>query len=310
MNPSSLPDGSGTATADPLLAPMPLRSLGRTGWRSSVLTLGGVKWDALCSESEAIRLIQRAFELGVNTFDTAHGYGAGESERRLGLALAGIRDRVFVSTKTDDRTYDGARRQMDASLARLQVDQVDLMFIHGLDDAADCAAVLKGDGVVRAIREYRDAGRIRFIGVSGHWYRASMERMLRECPLDAVLCPVGLFNLAYGYDYVDTVIPLARERGMAVMGMKVFGAGRVKHAASIEPYLRYSQNLDLDSMVIGCESIRQLEQMIGIIKSDPQPLPAPEQQALFEECRRITQSWDAGEFNWVSHYVARPGSAT
>jgi len=297
-------ESQGTEDAsDPLHALMPLRPLGRTGWQSSVLTLGGVKWDAQCSELEAVRLIERALDLGVNTFDTAHGYGAGESERRLGRALAGVRERVFVSTKTDDRTYDGARRQMDASFDRLRVDQVDLMFIHGLDDAKDCDRVLGGDGVLRAIHEYRDAGRIRFVGVSGHWYRASMERLIRECPLDAVLCPVGLFNLAYGYGYIDTVLPLARERGLAVMGMKVFGAGRVKHAASIEPYLRYSQNLDLDSMVIGCESIDQLEQMIRIIKAEPAPLPVSEQPALFEECQRVTQSWDVGEFNWVKHYV-------
>jgi len=129
-----------------------------------------------------------------------------------------------------------------------------------------------------------------------------MERILAEFPFDAVLFPIGLFNLAYGYSFVDTVLPLARQRGMAVMGMKVFGAGRVKHAASIEPYLRYSLNLPVDTMVIGCDSIAQLEQTVRVVKSQPPPLTAVEQAALFPECRRITQAWDKGEFNWVSHY--------
>jgi uncharacterized protein len=285
-----------------LTAPMPTRPLGKTGWQTSVLTLGGVKWDTDLPAEDAVALIQRAVELGVNTFDTAHGYGGGESERRLGRALRGASQPVFVSTKIGDRTRDGGRRQMDTSLQRLGMDRVDLMFIHGLDNDDDYRQVVGPNGVLRALEEYRSAGRIRFAGVSGHWYRHNMERIIAEFPFDVVLFPVGLFNLAYRYSFVDTVLPVARQRGMAVMGMKVFGAGRVKHAASIEPYLRYSLNLPVDSMVIGCDSIAQLEATVRVVKSQPPPLSAAEQEALFPECHRITQAWDKGEFNWVSHY--------
>ena len=281
---------------------MPTRPLGKTGWQASVLTLGGVKWDTELSAADAVALIQRALELGVNTFDTAHMYGGGESERRLGQALRGASQPVFISTKITDRSHDGARRQMDISLQRLGRDRVDLMFIHGLDNDDDYRQVVGPNGVLRALEEYKSAGRTRYVGVSGHWYRHNMERIITEFPFDAVLHPVGLFNLAYRYSFVDTVLPLARQRGMAVMGMKVFGAGRVKHAASIEPYLRYSLNLPVDSLVIGCDSIAQLEATVRVVKSQPPPLTVPEQEALFPECRRITQSWDKGEFNWVSHY--------
>ena len=95
-----------------MTAPMPIRPLGKTGWQSSVLTLGGVKWDTQLSAGDAVALIQRALELGVNTFDTAHMYGEGESERRLGQALRGASQPVFVSTKITDRSRDGARWQM------------------------------------------------------------------------------------------------------------------------------------------------------------------------------------------------------
>jgi len=281
---------------------MPTRPLGKTGWQASVLTLGGVKWDTNLPAADAMALIQRAVELGVRNFDTAHGYGDGESERRLGRALRGASETVFVSTKVGDRSRDGARRQMDISLQRLGMDRVDLMFVHGLDNDDDYRQVVGPNGVLRAMEEYRSAGRIRFVGVSGHWYRHNMERILTEFPFDAVLFPIGLFNLAYGYSFVDTVLPLARQRGMAVMGMKVFGAGRVKHAASIEPYVRYSLNLPVDTMVIGCDSITQLENTVRVVKSQPPPLTAVEQAALFPECRSITQAWDKGEFNWVSHY--------
>jgi aryl-alcohol dehydrogenase-like predicted oxidoreductase len=281
---------------------MPTRELGRTGWQASVLTLGGVKWDFKCTESEAVNLIHRAYELGVNTFDTAVIYTDGESERRLGIALKDIRDKVFVSTKTTKRSYDDARRDMDASLKRLQTDHVDLMFVHSLEDDEDYREVISGKGVLRAMEEYRAAGRLRYIGVSGHWYRHNMERIIKEYPFDVILVPVGLFNLAYRYSYFDTIIPAARQRGMGVMGMKVFGAGRVKHTRSIEPYLRYSLNQPIDTAVIGCDSLQQLEQTISIVKSQPPPLGVEEQEALLPEAIHVTQSWEFGEFNWVSHY--------
>ncbi len=284
------------------------RPLGRTGWRVSELVLGGVKWDTHGSESEAVRLIHRALELGINAVDTAHTYGDGQSERRLGLALEGRREGVFVSTKVSDRTYDGARRQMDLSLRRLRMERVDLMFIHGLDNADDVARLLGRDGALRALEEYRAAGRLRFIGASSHWHRSSLLKLMAEYPLDVVLFPAGLFNQAYGYDYLGEALPLARRRGIGTMGMKVFAAGRVKHAASIEPYLRYSRHVGVDALVIGSDSVAQLEQTVGILRRRPGPLTAEEERALYPECRRITRSWDPGEFNWVSHYLGRTAS--
>jgi predicted aldo/keto reductase-like oxidoreductase len=183
------------------------------------------------------------------------------------------------------------------------MERVDLMFIHALDDDADYGRIMGANSVLKALDEFRAAGRIRYIGVSGHWYRKNMVRLLEEYPLDAVLCPVGLFNLAYDYPYTDDVLPLARKKGMAVMGMKVFGAGRVKHAASIEPYLRYSLNLPIDTAVIGCDSIAQLEEMIELARQPLAPLTNREVTDLLPECKRVTQSWDHGEFNWVSHYL-------
>src|SRR5436190_1880147 len=105
-----------------LLGPMPQRELRNMGWQASALTLGGVKWEVKCNDSEAVALIHRAIELGVNTFDTAHIYGEGESERKLGLAMDGIRERYWINTKVIDRTYDGAKRQMETSLQRLRTD--------------------------------------------------------------------------------------------------------------------------------------------------------------------------------------------
>ncbi|GAB4186464.1 MAG: aldo/keto reductase [Phycisphaeraceae bacterium] len=290
-------------TQDPLLAPMPTRELGGTGWKASVLTLGGVKWDTLLSETEAVELIHRAIELGVNTFDTAASYGNGQSEERLGLALHGCRDKVFVSTKTGKRDYDGAKAEIEQSLIRLRTDHIDLYFVHSLEGDDDTDNVIAGQGVLKALHEYRDAGHIRHIGVSGHWYKHNMARAIQELNLDAALMPVGLFNEAYNYSYVNEVIPVARKHGLAVMGMKIMGAGRVKHVADVCPYLRFAINQDIDTAVIGCESIEQLEQNVRLIKSNPAPLSRPEAEALFDEAKALTQQWDPLEFNWVQHYI-------
>ncbi len=290
-------------TQDSLLAPMPTRELGGTGWKPSVLTLGGVKWDTLLSETEAVELIHRAIELGVNTFDTAASYGNGQSEERLGLALQGHRDKVFVSTKTGKRDYDGAKADIEQSLKRLRTDRIDLYFIHSVEGDDDTNNVIAGQGVLKALHEYRDAGHIRHIGVSGHWYKHNMARVIQELDLDAALMPVGLFNEAYNYSYVNEVIPVARKHGLAVMGMKIMGAGRVKHVADVSPYLRFAINQDFDTAVIGCESIEQLEQNVRLIKSNPAPLSRPEAEALFDEAKAVTQQWDPLEFNWVQHYI-------
>jgi len=292
-----------TLSQDTLLAPMPTRQLGSTGWNASLLTLGGVKWDTQIPEADAIALVHRAIELGVNTFDTAAAYGKGRSEERLGKALAGRRDGLWINTKTTQRDYDGAKEQLDASLRRLRTDVIDLYFVHGIDNDEDLAKASDPDGVLKVIDEYKRAGHIRHAGVSGHHYKHNMVRYIESQQLDAVLLPAGLFNIAYDYSYLAEVVPVARRLNVAVLGMKVFGAGRVKHAASIEPYLRYSIHQDIDTLVIGCDSIGQLEETVRIVKAEPTPLTADEVESLKPEALDVTREWDKGEFAWVNHYI-------
>jgi len=291
-----------TDPSDPLHLPMPRRALGSTGWEAGLLTMGGVKWEMRLDEVRAIELLHRAMELGVNSFDTAAGYGRGESERRLGKAIAGRRDQLWIQSKNGRRSYDEARRGIDESLERLGIDTIDCYMIHAVGDDDDYARITESNSVLRALDEYRKAGHIRFIGVSGHHYKHNMLRAVRELELDAVLLPNGLFNEAYGYSYLDDVAIAARDKGMAVMGMKVFGAGRVMAAHSIEPYLRFAMHTPVDTMVIGCDGIEQLEATVRVIKRQPAPLPADEAEALYDEARQVTQRFDDGEFNWVEHY--------
>jgi aryl-alcohol dehydrogenase-like predicted oxidoreductase len=282
---------------------MPTRPLGRTGWNASVVGLGGVKWDTRCTQDEAVAIIRRAIELGVNVVDTAHSYGGGQSETRLGLALEGFRDRVFLSTKTGDRTYDGAMREMELSLRRLRVDAVDLMSMHSLDNEEQYRQIVTRPSVLDAMEKLREQGVVRHLGVSGHWVKHVIRRLLTEYPLDAVICPAGVFNVAYNYTFHDTVIAEARSRGMAVLGMKVFGAGRVRHARSIEPYLRYSLHQPVDTLLIGADSMADVEQTVRIACSQPPPLSTEELEALLPEAVAVTQHFGPGEFRWISHYI-------
>lgn len=287
-----------------LNAPMPTRQLGRIPWQASRFAIGGVKYDTQLEQDDVNALVHRALDLGVNVVDTAFAYGGGASETKLGIALEGRRQEVFLCSKTIDRSYDGAMFQMETSFQRLKTDVIDLMYLHGIDDEDEYQRSTAPEGSLRAITELRDAGRIRHIGLSGHWVRHIIKRLVLEFPFDAILVPVGIFNHAYDYRFVDTVVPVARERGMAVLGMKVFGAGRARHAASIEPYLRYSLNQDADSLVIGVDSIQDVEQIVGIVKSGPPALSDEELAATTAEALAISQEWGPGEFPWVHHYTA------
>jgi uncharacterized protein len=287
---------------DVLTAPMPTRPLGKFGWNASVLTLGGVKWDVLNDDAGAVAVVHRAMELGVNTFDTAHVYGNGESERKLGLAMQGVREKYWINTKVIDRTYDGAMRQMETSLKRLQTDYVDLMFVHSMDSEDQRQQIIAPNSVLKAVEEMKAAGHIKHIGVSGHWVKDVQARILTEYPFEAVLFPAGLFNLAYKYNFLETVLPVARSRGMAVLGMKIYGAGRVKKAASLAPYLRYSLHQDVDTLVIGMDTPAHVEATVRLIKQNPPILTEEEIAETLPEAVAITQEWDEHEFSWVQGY--------
>jgi len=281
---------------------MPTRGLRGLGHHASLLTLGGVKWDSQIPEADAIDLIHRAIELGVNTFDTAPIYGKGKSETRLGKALAGQRDRFWITTKTTQRGYDDAKRDIEGSLERLQTDTIDLLLVHGVDNDDDASKILDPRGVLKVIAQFRDAGHIKHVGVSGHHYKHNMTRVIEAYDFEAVLLPAGIFNEACGYSYLKGVVPVARRLGLAVMGMKIMGAGRAKHTADPPLYLRYALGQDIDTAVVGCESIAQLEYNVAVVKSQAGPPEDAEVEALFPEARAATGAWDAGGFNWVAHY--------
>src|SRR5689334_23287260 len=132
------------------------------------------------------------------------------------------------------------------------------------------------NSVLNPMEDRRDAGHIRHIAIAPHRPPGVIARSIAEYPFESALIPAGISNLAYDYSFVDTVLPIARSRGMAVLGMKVMGAGRIKHARSIEPYLRYGLSQPIDTAVIGADTIAQLEANVRIAMGDLNPLSMAE----------------------------------
>ena len=172
---------------------IPKRILGKTGIEVSALGLGGVCWNLLDEDKDAVAVVLRAIDRGITYLDTASSYK--QSERRLGLALMERdRSKLFVTTKCIKRSGDEVKREIEESFERLQLETIDLMQLHAIDEEENLDEVLGNDGALRVIEEYQAAGKIRFVGLTGHTAPAQFERMLGEYDFDTVLNPAGPVN--------------------------------------------------------------------------------------------------------------------
>ncbi len=193
------------------VSPLSTRPLGRTGQDSSVVALGGI---VVRDESQehANRIVDQALRQGVNHVDVAPSYG--DAELKLGEALRGRRDRVFLACKTAQRTRAGAEREMQASFERLQTDHFDLYQFHGLDKREDLETVLGPDGALQAVLAAREKGLVRHIGMTGHNPDNFLEA-LRRFPLDTCMFPINFaiqLHSDYGKRLMDELV--AREIGI------------------------------------------------------------------------------------------------
>jgi aryl-alcohol dehydrogenase-like predicted oxidoreductase len=206
-----------------MLPPVPIPTLrfGRTGHRSTRLLFGAAAL-ARVSPAEAERALDRLLELGIDHVDTAASYG--DSELRLGPWLERHRERVFLATKTGERSYDGARREIARSLERLRTDRIDLLQLHNLVQEDEWELALSERGALRAAREARDAGRVRFLGVTGHGTRvaAMHRRSLERFDFDSVLLPYNhslMQDARYAGEF-EALLAVCQERAVAVQTIK------------------------------------------------------------------------------------------
>jgi len=222
------PEAQGETTSEGMI----YRTLGRTGERVSAIGLGGYHiGKPSIPEPDSIRLIQKAIDSGITFLDNCWDYNDGQSEFRMGKALAGgYRNKIFLMTKIDGRTKAATAQQIDESLKRLQTDHVDLMQFHEVIRLEDLDRIFAEGGGMEAMLEAKKMGKVRFVGFTGHKDPYVHLRMLEVARkhgfhFDAVQMPLNPFDGSF-FSFQQQVVPEAQRRGMAVLGMKpLSGAG-------------------------------------------------------------------------------------
>lgn len=247
---------------------IPKRKLGKTGIDVTILGLGGEGvLRTFGYEKEAYALINRALDLGINYCESARAYAG--SETYYGKALRERRRDIFLTSKSHGRDKRGALLHLQETLKNLRTDYLDLWQVHDVRTKEEVEEIFSSDGAINAFIEARQKGLVRFIGVTGHHDPFIISKCLEMFDFDTVLVPVNPAEHVYR-SFVDTVIPLARAQGMGVIGMKVYLRGLVEKLPfyeTMKPFLNFALSQDISSVVIGCDTVQQLEENIAFARS-------------------------------------------
>ena len=253
---------------------MRYRRLGSTGEEVSLIGLGGHHIGRQADENESVRIIRAAVDAGVTFMDNCWDYHDGLSEIRMGKALrGGYREKVFLMTKIDGRTREAAADQVDESLRRLQTDVIDLLQFHEVIRLEDPDRIFAEGGAMEAVRAAQKAGKVRFIGFTGHKDPLVHLRMLEVAKahafrFDAVQMPLNVMD-AHFRSFERHVVPALIEEGIGVLGMKPMADGRILDSKTVTPAecLRYAMSLPTSAVITGIDSMEVLEQDLRVVKT-------------------------------------------
>jgi predicted aldo/keto reductase-like oxidoreductase len=249
---------------------IPKRVLGKTGLQISQLTFGcGSRFfNGYPDDQKALEVLELAFSHGVNYFDTAHGYGEGESERRLGLFIKGRRDKLFVATKLEARDSEGFMRQFDLSLKRLQTQQVDILHIHGIENDADLGKIFQKDGILKRLTQIKEQKAARFIGFSCHTDGAVARKAIDQFDFDCCMLQLNAGKIG-GFE--ELALPAARKKNMGILAMKataqekLLGDGPGK--SKIDALLQYAWSLPIAAVNLGMPTLEMVRQNLALAKN-------------------------------------------
>ena len=246
----------------------PKRKLGRTGIDVTILGLGGEGvLRTFGHEKEAYALIHRAIDLGITYFESARAYSGSESY--YGLALGERRKDIFLTSKSHARDKKGAMAHLQETLTNMKTDHLDLWQVHDVRTADDVQAIFGSGGAIEAFIEAKEKGMTRFIGVTGHHDPSITRQCIELFDFDTVLVPVNSAEPIYK-SFIEEVIPLANQRQMGIIAMKVYFRGfatRIPGFKGMEPFFRFALSQPLSTAVIGCDDLRQLEENVGLARS-------------------------------------------
>lgn len=260
---------------------METRPFGKTGESFPILSLGCQRLvdNEGCSEEQAVEILETALARGIRYFDTAYIYSAGQSERRVGLVAKDRREEMWIATKLWDTARDGARRQLDESLSRLQTDYVNEWRCHDVHSFERLDALTAKGGALEAAVQAREEGLVRNISISGHANPLVLIEALERFPFDTALVAVGVMD-HFIYSFAEEFLPVANAKGIGIIGMKVFGYKKLSHVA--DKALRYTLGLPVSTVIVGCSTMEQLEADLAVAENF-QPLSGPERLELFRE---------------------------
>jgi uncharacterized protein len=286
------------------------RTLGRTGQSVSAIGLGGYHiGKSELSEQDAIQLMHQAIDRGITFFDNCWDYNNGESEVRMGKALAsgGYRGKVFLMTKIDGRTRQAAAEQIDQSLQRLQTDHVDLMQFHEVIRLEDPDRIFAEGGAMEAMQDAKKAGKVRHIGFTGHKDPYVHLRMLdtaktHDFHFDTVQMPLNVMD-AHFRSFGHEVLPVLVREGIGPLGMKCFGDHFILQSDTIKPIegLHYCLNLPIAVQITGIDSPKILDQAFEATRTF-KPMTAAQVAALLERTRTAALDGKYELYKTTSHF--------
>jgi aryl-alcohol dehydrogenase-like predicted oxidoreductase len=315
---TALPKLASAAGQSPSESPragaMPTRNLGKTGYKVGIFSLGGqASIERAHNEEIAVPIIEKALDLGVNYIDTSSIYGGPErwSERYIGKVMKHRRSEAFLATKTRERSREGSKRMLEKSLELLQTDHIDLWQLHDVGTLTDVNAIFAKGGAMEALLEARDQKIVRFLGVTGHYRPDALMEAIHRYSFDTILMAVNAAD-PHHYSFSEQLLPLAVEKQMGIIGMKVPARGRIlaswtpppieqqKHSwegivlaptagtLDMRQAMYYSLSLPVSTVIIGCDSVAQLEENVQLAR-DFTPLSQQQMAALTTKAEPVSK---------------------
>jgi hypothetical protein len=274
-------------------AAMPTRNLGKTGYKVGIFSLGGqASLEHPNNFDVAVPIIERALDLGVNYIDTSSIYGGPDrwSEQYVGKVMASRRNETFLATKTKERTREGSMRMIEKSLQLLNTDHVDLWQLHDVGTMTDVNQIFAKGGAMEALLEMQNQKVVRHLGVTGHYRPDALIEAINRHPFDAILMAMNAAD-PHHFSFNDALLPLAVEKQMGIIGMKIPGRGRIlstwtpppieqqKHSwegmtiqtsspgtLKMREAMYYTLSRPVSTVIIGCDTIAQLEENVQLAR--------------------------------------------
>jgi predicted aldo/keto reductase-like oxidoreductase len=262
---------------------MEYRTLGRTGLRTSILGTGGFHYLEI-STADTHALLNRYLDAGGNYLETAAQYGNGESERKIAAVVSQRRDEFVLATKCHPRDREAAAQTIDLSLQQLQTDHVDILFMHHVQGQVELDAILADDGALRATEAARQAGKVRFLGISNHGHPELMMQALERYPFDVIMTGTNYYDRFNFPRLEEELLPMAVERGVGIVGMKGVGDGFLWRSAEVA--LRYAWSLPIGTLALGWNTPAMLEQDLAWAEAFT-PMTDEECERLFAEAPEL-----------------------